>query len=162
MDRQAFAAVKAAMTEAPARTAPPFDTLAETAVGRAGVPAEAGRSVLVQALGLLEKHADPHRMAALYVAIPGAEDVAVSKAAKPRAGGGLFGGVMRSAGGVSGAAMADAMGLLDRAKKQGLDQETLKALAQALRGEVRAATGRDLLGEALKSVPGVGRMLAGD
>lgn len=162
MDHQAFAAVKLSMTETPPRPAPSFDTLAAEASAAAGLNPAKGRSALVQALGLLDAHGDRDAMARLYSAVPGAEDAAASPEAKPRGGGGLFGGMMRSAGGVSGKAMADAMGLRERLKKQGLDDAALTRAARALRDRVKAATGRDLLGEALASVPGVGRLIAGD
>ena len=66
---------------------------------------------------------------------------------------------MASAGGVSGAAVAEAMGLLDRLRSEGVDKAALKRLLPAARDRVRAATGRDLLGEAVRSVPGVGPLL---
>ena len=68
-------------------------------------------------------------------------------------------GLMASAGGVSGAAVADAMGLLERLKDEGVDKAALKRLLPAARGVVRTATGCDLLGEAVRSVPGVGPLL---
>jgi len=70
--------------------------------------------------------------------------------------------LMKSTGGLSGAAIADAMGLLDRLKKAGVDKDDLKRLLPAARDRVRDATGRDLLGEAVKTVPGVGPLLGGD
>ena len=116
---------------------------------------------LVGALGLLDKHAEIGARDAFYAAVPGAEALARSDEAKPRAGG-FFGGLMKSTGGLSGAAIADAMGLLDRLKRQGVDKAELKRLLPAARERVRAATGRDLLGDAVRSIPGVGTLLGAD
>lgn len=114
------------------------------------------RTALAGALGLLDKHAAPEPMAALYDAIPGARDLAA-----PKSGGGLLGGLMRSAGGVSGAAIADAMGLLSRLQKQGVEKSDLKILLAVVEDWVQVRTGRDVLREALASVPGVGPLLGG-
>ena len=66
---------------------------------------------------------------------------------------------MKSAGGVSGAAIGDAMGALDRMKRIGVDKADLKRLLPVARDQVTRATGRDLLGEVIRTVPGVGPML---
>ena len=128
------------------------------AAARAGLGPEAARAALTGALGLLEKHAEPQAREALYTAVAGAEALARSPEARPR-GGGLMGGLMKSAGGLSGKAIADAMGLLDRLKTAGVDKDDLKRLLPAARDQIRAATGRDLLGEAVRTVPGVGVLL---
>ena len=57
------------------------------------------------------------------------------------------------------AALTGALGLLDRLRDEGVDKAALKRLLPAARDRVRAATGRDLLGEAVRSVPGVGPLL---
>lgn len=136
------------------------DLIADAAVG-ADLDLDRARAALVGALGLLDKHAEIGVRDAFYAAVPGAEALARSDAAKPRAGG-LFGGLMKSTGGLSGAAIADAMGLLDRLKRQGVDKAELKRLLPAARERVRAATGRDLLGDAVRSIPGVGALLGSD
>ena len=139
-------------------TAPCFDAVAASAAVRADVTEAQAQVALTGALGLLDRHAAREPLAALYAAVAGAEAAARSQAAeRPRRG--LFGGIMASAGGVSGAAMADAMGLLERLKDEGVDKAALKRLLPAAREQVRAATGRDLLGEAVRSVPGVGPLL---
>ena len=138
-----------------------IETLISDATQAAGLPLDGARAALVGALGLLEKHAGVEARDAFYAAVPGAEALARSPEAKPR-GGGLMGGLMKSTGGLSGAAIADAMGLLDRLKKAGVDKDDLKRLLPAARDRVRDATGRDLLGEAVKTVPGVGPLLGGD
>ena len=56
---------------------------------------------------------------------------------------------------------AEAMGLLDQLKDHGVGKDELKRLLPAARERVRAATGRDLLGDAVRSVPGVGPLLGG-
>ncbi|WP_421730025.1 hypothetical protein [Brevundimonas sp.] len=134
--------------------------IAQAAEG-AGLDLDQARAALVGALGLLDKHAQTGPRDAFYAAVPGAEALAGSDEAKPRAGG-LFGGLMKSTGGLSGAAIADAMGLLDRLKRQGVDKPELKRVLPAARERVRAATGQDLLGDAVKSIPGVGALLGAD
>ena len=135
-----------------------FDAVVSAAAAPAGLTDAQAAGALTGALGLLDRHAGRDALAALYAAVDGAEAAARSKAAeRPRRG--LFGGIMASAGGVSGAAAAEAMGLLDGLRDQGVDKAALKRLLPAARERVRAATGRDLLGEAVRSVPGVGPML---
>ncbi len=133
------------------------DVMSQAAI-RAGLDAEQTRAALVGALGLLEKHAEAGARDAFYAAVPGAEALARSPEAKPR-GGGLMGGLMKSAGGVSGAAIGDAMGLLDRLKRIGVGKDELKRLLPAARDAVTEATGRDWMGEAVRTVPGVGALL---
>jgi predicted DsbA family dithiol-disulfide isomerase len=128
------------------------------AAARAGLDTDQTRAALTGALGLLEKHAEVEARDAFYAAVPGAAALARSPEAKPR-GGGLMGGLMKSAGGVSGAAIGDAMGLLDRLKKIGVGKDELKRLLPAARDAVREATGRDWMGEAVRTVPGVGALL---
>ena len=138
-----------------------FDDIVTGAAGDAGLTAAQGQAALTGALGLLDRHASLETRDALYASVPGAEDAARSRAAeRPKRG--LFGGLMASAGGVSGKAVAEAMGLLEQLKAHGVGKDELKRLLPAARERVRAATGRDLLGDAVKSVPGVGPLLGGD
>ena len=137
-----------------------FDTLIAHAAEAADLTPDQTRAALTGALGLLDKHAERVPLHALYAAVPGAEEAARSDEARPR-GGGLFGGLMKSAGGVSGAAIGDAMGALERMKKIGVDKDALKRLLPDARDQVTASTGRDLLGEVIKTVPGVGPLLGG-
>jgi len=136
------------------------DLIADAADG-ADLALDQARAALVGALGLLDKHAEVEAREAFYAAVPGAEVLARSDEARPRAGG-LFGGLMKSTGGLSGAAIADAMGLLDRLKRQGVGKAELKRLLPAARDRVRSVTGRDLLGNAVRSIPGVGALLGAD
>lgn len=139
-----------------------LDALIAHAAAVSQVDEAAARAVLIGALGLIEKHAAQEPALALYAAVPGAERAAASPEARPKGGGGLFGGLMKGAGGVSGAAIADGMGLKDRLKAQGIGSAELKRLLPAARDRVREATGRDLIGEAVRSIPGVGPLLGAD
>lgn len=138
-----------------------IDKLTQEAARAAGLEETQARDLLAGALGLIDRHGRPETNAELYAAVAGAEALARSEAARPRKRGGLFGGLMKSAGGVSGAAMAEAMALVETLKKQGLDRDSLKPALKALRNRVRDATGRDLLGDAVRAVPGVGPLLGG-
>lgn len=135
-----------------------FDTLIAASATAAGLSTDQTRAALTGALGLLDKHAEPDDMTALYQAVPDAEAIARSPEARPRSGG-FLGGLIKSTGGLSGKAVADAMGLLDRLKDQGVGKDDLKRLLPVAREQVRAASGRDLLGDAVRSVPGVGPLL---
>ncbi len=137
-----------------------FDTLIAQAAKAVDLTPDQTRAALTGALGLLEKHAERGPLADLYAAVPGAEDAARSPEAKPKSGG-LFGGLIKSAGGVSGAAIADAMGALDRMKRIGVDRDDLKRLLPVARDQVTRVTGRDLLGDVIRTVPGVGPLLGG-
>jgi hypothetical protein len=135
-----------------------FDDLVLQTANAAGLSPDQTRITLTGALGLLDRHGGREVLADLYGAVWGAEVAARSpQAARPKRG--LFGGIMASAGGVSGAAMAEAMGLLENLKDHGIDKAALKRLLPMAREAVRVATGRDLLGEAVRSVPGVGPLL---
>jgi hypothetical protein len=135
-----------------------FEEVVTEAAADAGLTPDQARTALTGALGLLERHAGRDARDALYAAVAGTEAAARSQgASRPRRS--LFGGLMASAGGVSGAAVAEAMGLLERLKVEGVGKAELKRLLPAARARVRAATGQDLLGEAVRSVPGVGPLL---
>jgi len=135
------------------------DLIAEGALRTRLDPAQV-RATLAGALGLLDKHADRAPVDQIYAAVPGARELAASPDGRVK-GGGLLGGLMKSAGGVSGAAMADAMGMLSKLQKQGVEKADLKALLPVAEAWVRERTGRDLLREAVASVPGVGALLQG-
>jgi len=137
------------------------DDLIALGAERTHLSPEQVRLTLAGALGLLDKHAAPEKLNELYATVPGAEGLARSPEGRPKPGGGLFGGLMKSAGGVSGAAMADAMGLLGRLSKAGVEKSDLKALLPVVQTEVRERTGKDVLRETVESVPGVGALLAG-
>ena len=137
---------------------PTFAALVLGAAADADLPEDAARAALTGALGLLERHAAAEPLAAFYAAVEGAEDAALSDGAeRPKRG--LFGGFLASAGGVSGKAVSEALGLLEQLEPKGVGKAELKRLLPAARARVRAATGRDLLGDAVRSVPGVGPLL---
>jgi len=138
-----------------------IDDLIDRISAQTRLDPEQARAVLAGALGLLDKHAARAPMDALYAAIPSAHALAASPDARVKPGGGLFGGLMKSAGGLSGAAIADAMGLLKQLERRGVEKADLKAALPVAEAWIQARTGRDLLGEALASVPGVGPLLAG-
>jgi hypothetical protein len=138
-----------------------IEDVISAAAAQAGLTSGQARTALVSALGLLEKHAEPEALAGFYAAAPGAQALARSDEARPPRGG-LMGGLMKSAGGVSGKAIADAMAVLGKLEKIGVDREALKRLLPAARNQIREVTGRDWLGEAVKTVPGVGALLGGD
>jgi hypothetical protein len=137
-----------------------IDDLVREGAIAAGLSEAKARFALTGALGLLERHAARDRLSALYAAVPGAEALATSPQAraKPR-GGGLFGGVMRSAGGLSGAAIADAMAMLDVAAKAGISRQALKLLLRSAESGVKSRGGGEVLQDAIASVPGVGGLL---
>ena len=135
-----------------------FDDLTVLSAGDSGLSQNQARVALTGALGLLDRHAARETLVALFDAVPGAEAAARSEgAARPKRG--LFGGLIAGAGGLSGKAVAEAMGLLDQLDEVGVSKADLKRLLPAARDRVRALTGRDLLGEAVRSVPGVGPLL---
>lgn len=138
-----------------------INDLIDLVAQRTRLDAAQARAVLAGALGLLDKHAATEPMTALYVQIPSAHELASSPEAKVKPGGGLFGGLMKSAGGLSGAAIADAMGMLKALERKGIKKADLKAVLPLAEEWVKVRTGRDLLGEALASVPGVGPLLGG-
>ena len=136
-----------------------FDDLTVLSAGDSGLSQDQARAALTGALGLLDRHAAREPLAALYDAVPGTQAAARSEAAaRPKRG--LFGGLLAGAGGVSGKAVAEAMGLLDQLDGVGVSKADLKRLLPAARERVRALTGQDLLGEAVRSVPGVGPLLS--
>lgn len=123
-----------------------------------GLTVEQARISLTSALGLLDKHAEPEALTGLYAAVTGAQALALSDEAKPPRGG-LMGGLMKSAGGLSGKAIGDAMAVLGRLEKIGVDRDDLKRLLPAARDQIATASGRDWLGDAVRTVPGVGSLL---
>lgn len=137
-----------------------LDDIISGAARTADLTPEQARIALIAALGLLDKHAEPEALAGFYAAVPDARALAQSEEARPPRGG-LMGGLMKSAGGLSGKAIGDAMAVLGRLEKIGVDREGLKRLLPAARDHIRGATGRDWLGEVVKTVPGVGALLGG-
>ncbi|CAN5143655.1 hypothetical protein BH09PSE1_BH09PSE1_10210 [soil metagenome] len=138
----------------------PIEQVIAGAAVSAGLSPEQAGIALTSALGLLHKHAEPEALTGFYAAVTGAEDLARSDEAKPPRGG-FMGGLMKSTGGLSGKAIADAMAVLGRLETIGVGKAELKRLLPAARDRITAATGRDWLGEAVRTVPGVGPLLGG-
>ena len=138
-----------------------IEELYAEAAGRTRMDERQVKAALSGALGLIHKHADPAKTQALFQAVPGTQALAAA-GAPPKGGGGLMGGLMKAAGGAGGAAMSDALALQGRLGKQGVGQDDLKQLLPIARAFVQRKTGKDLLGDTLKSIPGVGSMLGGE
>lgn len=123
-----------------------------------GAPEDQVRPALTAALGLFDKHAGKDELAAFYGAVAGTEAQARSQEARPRPAG-LLGGVLKNAGGLSGATIADGMGFLNRMSRLGIQRSSLRKMLSSARKRIKAATGRDLLGDVLHSMPGVSALL---
>ena len=119
-------------------------------------------AALAGSLGLIRKHAEPAKVQALFAAVPGTADLAAAGAEAAPKSGGLLGGLMKAAGGSGGAAMSDAMALQNRLHKQNIHSDDLKQLLPVARAFVERKTGKDLLGDTLRSIPGVGGLLGAD
>ncbi|MDO1559246.1 hypothetical protein Q0812_07380 [Brevundimonas sp. 2R-24] len=137
------------------------EDLISYAAREAGVSDAEARAALAGLAGLIARHAEPGRVKDLFAARPQVEALARSPEAAPKKAGGLFGGVMRSAGGVSGRAMSEAMGLMQALEKQGVGKDALKRLARAAEAWSRQQPGEEPLRPALESIPGVGGLIAG-
>ena len=139
-----------------ARSLAMIDDLLTQAASKTRLNETQALAALAGSLGLMKKHGDPAKVQALFAAVPGTADLAeAGAAAAPKPKGGLFGGLAKAAGG---AAAPDALALLDRLKAQGVSADDLKALLPVARGFVQERTGKDLLGDALRSIPGAGAL----
>ncbi|MGZ8364294.1 MAG: hypothetical protein ACXW3D_09955 [Caulobacteraceae bacterium] len=130
-----------------------MDELVKRAAAITGLSEAQTRQALAQALSLMKTHADPAKMRELFAAAPETEVLAAE--APPKKSGGLLGGLMKGMGGAGGAALADAMQMGKSLMAQGVSADALKRLLPVATEWVRERTGRDLLGEALASVPGL-------
>ncbi len=138
-----------------------IDELIEACADKVGLTLEQSRLCLSAALALIQKHADPDKVAALMNAIPGSAELAAEGAVltenKPR---GLLGGLVRGAGGASGAAMSDAMALNQRLTREGINLSDMQTVLPFAMNFVREkAGGQDLLRDVLGSIPGLGPLL---
>ena len=137
-----------------------IDELISRAAGATGLSPEQARAGLSAALSLINKHGDATKTGELFEAIPGTQGLAqegdAMTAQKP---GGLLGGLLKNAGGASGAAMSDAMALGPKLAKQGVTTADMQNILPVAMAFVREKTGRDLLHEVLGSIPGIGGML---
>ena len=136
-----------------------IDELISTAAQKTGLSAAQVRTALAGALSLVRKHADGTAVEALLDKVPGLDALA-DEGDQAKGGGGLMGGLMKGLGGASGGAMADGMALMQNLAKDGISAEDLKLLVPVATKLVHEKTGHDVLGDALKSIPGVGGMLS--
>ncbi len=132
-----------------------IDTLADEIAARTRLDANQVRTTLAGALALIRKHGDAGKVAALFAAVPGAAALTDTAPALPKPG--LFGGVMKAAGG---AALADGMAMLQQLSKSGVGSVDLQQALPIAVEWVREHAGADLLGEALASIPGAGGLLS--
>lgn len=139
-----------------------IEDLIRDASARTGLSIDQARLGLGGALSLIEKHGDKIKVAELLDAIPGAAKVAAEGAVlTQQKSGGLMGGLMKSVGGASGAAMADAMAMGQKLARQGISTSDLQAILPVAMDFVRDRTGRDLLREVLVTIPGLGKAMTG-
>ena len=137
-----------------------IDELIGRAAGATGLSPEQARAGLAAALSLINKHGDAAKTGELFDAVPGSQDLArEGDAMTAQKSGGLLGGLMRGAGGASGAAMSDAMAVGQKLAKQGVTLADMQNILPVAMAFVREKTGRDLLHEVLHSIPGIGGML---
>jgi hypothetical protein len=139
-----------------------IDELIDRCADEVGLTDSQCRIGLSAALALIQRHADPDKVAALMSAVSGTRELAGEGAAltetKPR---GLIGGLVGKGAGASGAAMADAMLLNQRLTKEGIMLSDMQAILPISMDFVREKTGSDLLRDVLASVPGLGPLMTG-
>ena len=137
-----------------------IDELVRRAADKTGLSDEQARLGVSAALSLIQKHGDPAQVSTLFDAIPGAEALAVKGSVMTQQkSGGLLGGLMRGAGGTSGAAMSDAMALGQKLARQGVTVADMQNILPVAMEFVHEKTGRDLLRDVLASIPGLGPLL---
>ena len=137
-----------------------IEDLVQKAATHSGLSLDQASTALSAALFLIRKHGEPAKVGELFDAIPGAEAMAdTGEGLAQGKGGGLVSGLMRGAGGTSGAAMSDAMAMGQRMARQGVTTSDMQKILPLAMGWVREQTGRDLLREVLATVPGLGPLL---
>jgi hypothetical protein len=139
-----------------------IEELVQDASNRTGLSPAQARLGLSAALALMQKHGEPAKVGELFEAIPGADVLAAEgQVLTQQKSGGLMGGLMKSVGGSSGAAMSDAMAMGQRLAKQGITTSDMQAMLPLAMTFVREKTGGDLLREVLITIPGLGKLLTG-
>lgn len=138
-----------------------IDQLIEQVAANTNLNADQARTALSGALGLIQKHGDDSKVSELFDAVPGAADLAAEGAPEASGGGGLLGGLMKGLGGSGGAAMSDAMAMVQNLGKDGIQMSDLQQLLPIAQQFIVENVGADKLGEVLKSIPGIGGMLGG-
>lgn len=137
-----------------------IDELIQRAATATGLSAEQTRLGLSAALSLIQKHGQPDKVSDLFAKVPGSEALAVEGGAMTaQKSGGLLGGIMRGAGGASGAAMSDAMAIGQKLAKQGVTTSDMQNVLPVAMDFVKEKTGGDLLREVLVSIPGLGPLM---
>lgn len=140
-----------------------IDELVFKVADKIGLSPEQARTGLSAALALIQKHGEAGKVDELFKAVPGASQLAtVGLAMTAAQTGGLMGGLMRAAGGGSGAAMADAMQVGQKLAKAGVTTSDMQALLPIAMTFVKEKAGKDLLREVLGTVPGIGKLMLGD
>jgi hypothetical protein len=137
-----------------------IEDLVEQSADHAGLSEEQARTALCAALFLIRKHGDPAKVTELFDAIPGTAEMAEtgSKLAAGK-GGGLMAGLVRTAGGASGAAMSDAMAMGQQMARQGVTTSDMQKILPLAMSWVQVQAGRDLLRDVLVTIPGLGPLL---
>lgn len=137
-----------------------IDELVEQAATHAGLSQDQARTALSAALYLIRKHGDGSLVDTLFQEIGGSSELAEQGSALAQSkGGGLMAGLMRGAGGSSGAVMSDAMAMNQQLTKQGVTISDMQKILPLAMGWVKDRTGRDLLRETLSTIPGLGPLL---
>ena len=137
-----------------------IDELIARSAAATGLNANQARTGLSAALSLIQKHGEPAKVDELFEKIPGTQGLAEEGAAMTaQKSGGLMGGLMRSVGGTSGAAMSDAMALGPKLAKQGVTVSDMQNILPVAMSFVQEKTGEDLLRKVLATVPGLGSIL---
>jgi hypothetical protein len=137
-----------------------IDELVQRAAAATGLSPDQARMGLSAAMSLIQKHGDDDKVGALFNAIPGSQDLAgQGEAMTQQKSGGLLGGLMRGAGGASGAAMSDAMALGQQLTKHGVTTSDMQNILPVAMEFVREKTGSDLLRDVLGSIPGLGPLM---
>jgi hypothetical protein len=139
-----------------------IEELVQDASTRTGLSLDQARLGLSAALALMQKHGEPAKVAELFAAIPGTDDLAAQGALlTSQKSGGLMSGLMKNVGGSSGAAMSDAMAMGQKLARQGITTSDMQAMLPVAMKFVQQKTGRDLLREVLVTIPGLGKLLTG-
>jgi hypothetical protein len=137
-----------------------IDELVTRCAEKTGLTEAQSRLGLSAALALIEKHAEPGKVATLMSAIPGSAELAKEGTAitetKSR---GLVGGLLGKAGGAGGAAMADAMALNQKLSKEGIMVSDMQGILPVAMDWVHEKTGTDMLRDVLGSIPGLGPLM---
>ena len=137
-----------------------IDELIQRAAAATGLSTEQSRLGLSAALSLIQKHGQSEKVGELFEKVPGSAALADEGGAMTaQKSGGLLGGLMRGAGGASGAAMSDAMAIGQKLAKQGVTTSDMQNILPVAMNFVHEKTGGDLLREVLTSIPGLGPLM---